>query len=96
MAINRDVQTALLKLSDLLSSDNTVSYKALFEEFMDEHEFGLALHVICDYLAAEGVGAINSHSLALVDCLHRDMHIEDDCIFHIEKARFQKGGILTQ
>jgi predicted Zn-dependent protease with MMP-like domain len=86
------MRVELRKLGGVLDADISASYeggdtyKNSFEEYMREHEFGLALEVICDYLAADGSKFIDSVKMTLIEELHNAMQIQDDCISRLESA----------
>jgi hypothetical protein len=88
-------QVALRTLGEILEADTSASYqggdtyKNVFEEYMREHEFGLALEVVCDYLTADSSAFTDSHRMALIKELHALMQVQDDCISRLESARSQ-------
>jgi hypothetical protein len=53
---------------------------ALVDEFLDEHEFELALHVICDFLLDKKRGTPSELVLQRIESLHSRMGLTDDCV----------------
>jgi hypothetical protein len=82
-------QMDLKALSEVLCEDSAAPYKALFDEFMRVHEFGLALHSICDYLSSEGSESINPSRISLIEKLHASMQIQDNCLSELNDAYFR-------
>ena len=92
--INREeLRKSLVSLAEVLNAAEAVSYKASFEEFLCQHEFGLALHSVCDYLVLENPSLITVDRLLLVQELHGKMHLEDDCVRELEAARAKADHI---
>ncbi|SRR6266568_43450 len=89
MVNTEKLQESLLKLSEVLPLGGASPYKTTFDEFMREHEFGLALHSVCDYLIADGVESITPSRIMLIQELHSAMAVDDDCISELESARSQ-------
>lgn len=52
----------------------------LFDEFIREHEFGLALHVICDHLLGSVTQPTSTTLVQKIQALHEAMKIEDNCV----------------
>jgi hypothetical protein len=55
-------------------------YLSLFEEFLREHEFGLALETLCDFLLESPATSINSSLLDHIAKLHAAMDVRDECV----------------
>jgi len=55
-------------------------YLKFFDEFLGEHEFGLALHAVCDYLLESEVERIDCVTLEQIEALHSSMSVIDDCV----------------
>ena len=58
-----------------------------FDEFVREHEFDLALHVVCDYLIGPDGDPASSATVEKIRELHAAMKIEDDCVEQLAKKR---------
>jgi hypothetical protein len=67
---------------------HTLSQKTQFDEFVREHEFDLALHLVCDYLISEAA-LITVSRMVTIDDLHAEIQILDNCISELEDARAQ-------
>lgn len=79
-----DVRTQLQSLRHLISHSETAQgYFDLFDEFVREYEFGLALETLCDFLVETG-NPVDPAVLAQIDSLHKLMRVEDACL---EKLR---------
>lgn len=68
-----DLKNALPKELDRKGSE-------LFDEFIREHEFGLALHVICDHLLGLTTQPAAAALVQRIQSLHTAMDIEDNCV----------------
>lgn len=87
MVMTEMLQKSLATLSEVFVEEGASSYKESFEEFLREHEFGLALHSVCDYLISEGVGQITLDRIMLIQELHSAMRLQDNCVSELESAR---------
>jgi hypothetical protein len=87
MVTTETLKKSLATLSEVFVADGASSYKESFDEFMREHEFGLALHSVCDYLISEGVGQITLDRIILIQELHSAMQLQDSCVSELESAR---------
>ena len=77
-----DLKNVLPKGLDRRGSD-------LFDEFIREHEFGLALHVICDHLLGSTTQMPTPTLIQKIQALHVAMKIEDNCVGSLNaKAAF--------
>jgi hypothetical protein len=65
-------------------------YLRLFDEFVREEEFGLAVYTLCDCLLEQPVVAISASALKNVDELRQTMQLEDPCLDEL-KAKLLKG-----
>jgi hypothetical protein len=55
-------------------------YLALFDEFLNEHEFGLALENLCDFLLEPGTSVVADSVLEQIRRLHDLMGVADSCV----------------
>jgi hypothetical protein len=60
-------------------------YVELFDEFVREYEFGLALETICDFLLEPNVPPVGKAVLSQVAQLHALMGVSDDCLERLEQ-----------
>jgi hypothetical protein len=79
----------LLELrSDIAMPQDARGYCELFDEFVRECEFGLALHAVCDYLLEPLTPAVGEATTERIQALHESMKILDDCVAKLrQKAR---------
>jgi hypothetical protein len=52
---------------------------SLFDEFVREQEYELALHLVCDFLLGADAIPVTEAVLKRIEELHRTMDIRDDC-----------------
>lgn len=71
------------RLKDMLPKEMDSRCSDLFDEFIREHEFGLALHVICDHLG-ESTAQPTTTLIQKIEALHAAMEIEDDCVARLK------------
>jgi hypothetical protein len=86
MPTSTEIQDDLRVLGRVLSGSADEKYREGFEEFVREHEFDLALHAVCDYLA-ERAPVRESAILDQVERLHFLMGIKDDCLLRLTRAQ---------
>jgi len=84
-----ELEAQLQELKDLLSEGVDLKRSQLFDEFMREHEFGLALHLLCDYLLEPTTQLVTPTIVKLVEKLHASMQIVDNCVadLHADRRR---------
>lgn len=83
--LHRTVKSQLEELRRLIDEPK---YLALFDEFLDEHEFGLALENLCDFLLESRTAMIGDPVLAQIGRLHDLMGVTDSCVDDLrQKAR---------
>ena len=78
------LQDQLQKLRPLLDGASE-SRLDLFDEFVREHEFELALHTVCDFRLEPNVRRLNASELEQIRLLHQAMQIEDSCVEELQK-----------
>jgi hypothetical protein len=71
------------ELKDGLSDGVDLKRSQLFDEFMREHEFELALHLLCDYLLERTTQPAAPAIVKLVEKLHASMQIVDNCVANL-------------
>ena len=86
MSTSAEIQDDLRALGRVFAGSAGERYREGFEEFVREHEFDLALHAVCDYLA-ESAPVQEPSILDQVKRLHCLMGIEDDCLLRLTQAR---------
>jgi hypothetical protein len=74
------IKNGLEALRPILQGLEDSGYLTLFDEFLDQSEFGLALHCICDYLLEPQTAPRDTATIECIATLHSAMEIEDDCV----------------
>jgi hypothetical protein len=85
----QELRISVAKLRPILEGPEQQGYLLLFDEFLDEHEFGLALHCVCDYLLEPQAPAPHPATVERIALLHSVMQIEDECL----KSLHQKAEL---
>lgn len=62
-------------------------YCSLFDEFLANREFGLALEVLCDFLLEPEVRSPGEIQLNEIAELHALMEVQDQCFLRLRKKR---------
>ena len=76
----RELQNGVGELRTVLTElGASVASLDLFDEFLQNSEFELALHVACQYLLEPGVRRQPNDVLDRIESLHNTMAIDDDC-----------------
>lgn len=68
---------AILRSEMALSSEP--SWLDVFDEFVEQREFELALHVACDYFSEQSASSPTTAAVSAVVKLHEIMQIKDSC-----------------
>jgi len=63
------------------------SFCALFDEFLENREFGLALEVLCDFLLEPDVSPPSETEFNEIATLHALMEVQDDCLLRLRGKR---------
>ena len=82
-----DLQAQLQALRPILLTRNHNSYLDPFDEFMEQREFGLALHAVCDFILEPDSLPLDRHTLQQIRTLHMVMQIDDHCVDELEKHK---------
>jgi hypothetical protein len=86
-----DLTSRIAQLRRLIDdSGNQTLY--FFDEFLREHEFDLALHVVCDFIIESPSVCISGSVLNEIRDLHKQMEIEDQCILDLENKIENEGA----
>ena len=78
-AWRQEVVQKLASLRPVLSTGGD-DLNQLFDEFVREHEWGLALHLVCDYLLEPKSQAAPTAVIRQIETLHEAMGIVDACV----------------
>ena len=90
---DRDLHYAALKTrleglrAAFSSGIKAETYSALFDKFLSQQEFGLALEVLCDFLLEPNVRPVGDVELNEIASLHALMEVEDQCFLRLRKKR---------
>jgi hypothetical protein len=76
-------------LKSVLSTEWNPDAPAVFDEFLREHEWGLALHVVCDYLLEPATPPAAAELIEEIQGLHKAMGIEDSCAIDLRRKAGQ-------
>jgi hypothetical protein len=71
--------------NDITTLRDNANYWALFDEFMREYEFGLALETLCDFLLEPTTEPVNREVIKKIDNLHTRMGEADDCVQRLNR-----------
>lgn len=84
MPYDTDLTSRIAQLRPLIDdAGNQTLY--FFDDFLREHEFDLALHLICDFLIESPTVCISRSVLSEIRDLHKRMKLEDQCVLELEK-----------
>ncbi len=67
-------------------------YCTLFDEFLANREFGLALEVLCDFLLQPDVQPVGEAELNEIAQLHVLMEVQDQCFQRLRQKRGDLGN----
>ncbi len=87
-----EMKEKLARLRPVLSTGGNVHSSEIFDEFVQEHEWGLALHVVCDYLLEPTTQAPPAAVIHQIQTLHEAMRIEDTCVADLRGKAQQHVG----
>jgi hypothetical protein len=80
----KEVQERLQALRPVLLGERGHSFLDLFDEFMQQREFGFALHTLCDFILDPDSPQVSKSILDQIQRLHALMKIDDHCLEEIE------------
>jgi hypothetical protein len=79
-SIMREVQAQLQSLRPLLLTERGQSLLDFFDEYVEQREFELALHIVCDFLLETNSPQVNKSTIDKIQHLHAAMKIDDGCV----------------
>ena len=91
-AWREEMKEKLARLRAVLSTGKGFNFLEIFDEFVREHEWELALHVVCDYLLEPTTQAVPAAVIQQIQILHEAMRIEDTCVADLRGRAKQTGG----
>ena len=84
---SKGVAAQLQSLRPMLLTEHGHSFLDLFDEFMREQEFELALHVVCDYILEPNFLIVSNATVEQILRLHTEMEIVDDCVEDLQNRK---------
>jgi hypothetical protein len=81
------VRQKLAGLRAVLEARQDSAWLAQFDEFIREHEWELALHVVCDHLLESKDHAERPEVLDQIAALHEAIGIKDTCVADLRRHR---------
>lgn len=79
----KQMQIKLAPLRFELLGERARPFLDLFDEFVREGEFELALHAVCDSLPDQRSAPVDKSTIDLIRHLHAVMNIEDNCVVEL-------------
>ena len=86
-ALRKETQGELQFLRPVLLAEGAGSALDLFDEFVREHEFDLALHVVCDFLLDSDSLQVSGSIIDQIQHLHTTMEIDDACVQQLQNHK---------
>jgi hypothetical protein len=84
-SVSKELRTQLELLRPLLLAEPDHSFLALFDELMQEGEFGVALDVLCDFVLQPDSPKVSKSTVDQIQRLHAAMGINDRRIEELQK-----------
>jgi hypothetical protein len=86
-AVRKELQGQLQNLRPVLLTARDRSLLELFDEFVGQDEFELALHVVCDFIVDSDSPQVSKSVLDQIQNLHSAMKIDDGCVQILQRRR---------
>ena len=83
----QQVEAQLQALRPVLLTKRNHSFLDFFDEFMQQREFGLALHAVCDCILEPDSPRVSRSILDQIQQLHAAMGIVDGCIEELQAQK---------
>jgi hypothetical protein len=83
----KELVIQLQSLRPIMLTDHSHSFLDLFDEFMREQEFELALHVVCDYILEPNSPNVTKSTVEQIRRLHTAMEIADSCVEKLQNSK---------
>ena len=83
----QQLDAQLQALRPLLLTERGRSFLDLFDEFMGQREFGLALHTVCDFILDPDSPRVSKAILDQIQRLHAAMEIDDRCVEELQNQK---------
>jgi len=88
-----DMRQIFANLRNVVSTEWNSDAPAVFDELIREHEWELALHVVCDYLLEPATPPAAPELIEKIQSLHKVMGIEDSCVTDLRRKAGQGDGL---
>jgi hypothetical protein len=82
----KDLAERLELLRGVFSEASARPFADLFDEFIQEQEYGLALDTLCDYLVESG-RPLSKEDLGQIEHLHTAMEMDPERVAGLKKAK---------
>lgn len=89
MCPTTEIHAQLQSLRSVLLSELNHSFLDLFDEFMQQREFGLALHAVCDYILQPDSPRVSESIVEQIRRLHIAMKIDDHCAEEVQNQKLE-------
>jgi hypothetical protein len=89
---HEEMKERVTSLRAVLSTTANVDFSKLFDEFVEHDEWGLALHVVCDYFLEPTSQAAPATVIQQIQILHEAMKIKDTCVADLGAKAGQQVG----
>ncbi len=86
-----EIESQLKSLRGLLTDKGGV-FLDTFDEFMEQREFGLALHVVCDFLLQSDAPSLSEDLHVRIHQLHTAMGMDDSRIRELSARKVPPTG----
>jgi hypothetical protein len=84
-AVRKKLQAQLKNLRPVLVTERSETFRDLFDEFLEHHEFEVALHTLCDFVLESDSPPVTTKILEQIQHLHAAMKINDSCVEQLRK-----------
>jgi hypothetical protein len=81
----KELRTQLQALRPLLLPEGGRAFLDLFDELIQETEFGEALDVLCDFILQPDSPKVSKTTVDQIQRLHAAMKIDDRCVEELQK-----------
>jgi hypothetical protein len=81
----KELEGRLQDLRPVLLTERDNSFLDLFDEFMQQREFELALHAVCDFILDPDSPPVSRAILDQIQRLHILMRIDDHCVEKLQR-----------
>jgi glycolate oxidase FAD binding subunit len=89
------LKTRLESLRELFGAgSNYARYRAPFDEYLEQREFGLALESLCEFLMEPDVRPVSDPEMGEIASLHAVMGVADQCVSKLKKKRVEQAKQL--